>query len=58
MVAEREKEKAALEKERRVQEAVLRIRKAYGNNALLKGLDFDEGATAIERNAQIGGHKA
>lgn len=58
VVAEREKEKAALEKERRVQEAVLRIRKAYGNNALLKGLDFDEGATAIERNAQIGGHKA
>ncbi len=58
VAAEREKENAALEKERRVQEAVLRIRKAYGNNALLKGLDFDEGATAIERNAQIGGHKA
>ena len=41
-----------------MQEAVLRIRKTYGNNALLKGLDFDDGATAMERNAQIGGHKA
>ena len=58
VVAEREKEKAALDKERKVQEAVLRIRKTYGNNALLKGLDFDDGATAMERNAQIGGHKA
>lgn len=58
VVAEREKEKAALDKERKVQEAVLRIRKTYGNNALLKGLDFDDGATAMERNVQIGGHKA
>lgn len=51
-------EKTALEKERRMQEAVLRIRKQFGKNAILKGLNFSEGATAISRNGQIGGHKA
>lgn len=53
-----EKEKKRLEKERRLQEARLSIRRRYGKNAILKGLNFDEGATAISRNAQIGGHKA
>ena len=51
-------EKAALEKERKMQEAVLRIKKRFGKNAILKGLNFEEGATAKERNQQIGGHKA
>ena len=51
--AERAKEFA---KERRMQEAVLRIKKSFGKNTILKGLDFDEGATARERNLQIGGH--
>lgn len=45
-------------KERRRQEAILAIKKKYGKNAILKGMNFDEGATAIERNAQVGGHKA
>ena len=45
-------------KERRRQEAILAIKKKYGKNAILKGMNFDEGATGIERNSQIGGHKA
>lgn len=52
----REEEDLALAKERRMQEAVLRIKKSFGKNTILKGLDFDEGATARERNMQIGGH--
>ena len=51
-------EDAALERERRRQEAVLRIRKKYGKNAILKGMNLEEGATAVDRNNQIGGHKA
>ena len=47
-----------LEKERRQQEAILSIRRRFGKNAILKGMDFEEGATARERNRQIGGHKA
>ena len=41
-----------------MQKAMLAIRARYGKNALLKGMDFKEGATAIDRNNQIGGHKA
>lgn len=52
---EDEKQKA---KERRMQEAMLAIKQRFGKNAILRGLNFDEGATAIERNKQIGGHKA
>jgi DNA polymerase V len=37
---------------------LLSIKKRYGKNAVLKGINFAEGATAIERNQQIGGHKA
>ena len=48
----------ALEKERRLEGAMLAVRKKYGANSLLKGLNFQEGATAIERNTQIGGHRA
>ncbi|MCD8117128.1 MAG: DNA methylase [Oscillospiraceae bacterium] len=47
-----------LARERRRQEAVLAIQKKYGKNAILKGTDLEEGATARERNRQIGGHKA
>jgi DNA polymerase V len=54
----RNEEKAALEKERKMQEAVLSIKKRFGKNAILKGLNYEEGATAKERNQQIGGHKA
>lgn len=53
---EREEEKAARERERRIQEAMLDIK--YGKNAILKGLSYQEGATGKERNRQIGGHKA
>ena len=51
-------EQAALEKERRMQEAQLRIKQRFGKNAILRGLNFEEGATARERNEQIGGHRA
>ena len=46
------------DKERRQQEAILEIRRKFGKNAILKGMNFEEGATAMERNKQIGGHKA
>ena len=49
---------AALQKENRKQKAMVEIRKKYGNNAILKGMNFKEGATAIDRNEQVGGHKA
>lgn len=55
---QREEEKAALAKERKMQEALLTIKKKFGKNAILKGLNFEEGATAKDRNQQIGGHKA
>lgn len=55
---QREEDEEALKRERRLQEAVLSIKKKYGKNAVLKGMNLTEGATAKERNAQIGGHKA
>ena len=51
-------EEAALERERRTQEAVLAIRQKLGKNMILKGMNLEEGATAQDRNQQIGGHKA
>ncbi len=53
-----EEEEQALKKERQLQQAVLEIKKRYGKNAVLKGMNLEEGATARERNHQIGGHKA
>ena len=55
---QREKEEADLDRERHMQEAMLSIKKKYGKNAILKGMNLQEGATAKDRNAQIGGHKA
>ncbi len=55
---ERELQKIALEKEHNLQKAVVGLKKKYGKNAVLKGMNFEEGATARERNRQIGGHKA
>lgn len=52
------KEEKDLEKERKMQEAMLEIKKKFGKNAILKGMNLQEGATAKERNSQIGGHKA
>jgi DNA polymerase V len=55
---QKQEEQARLDKERRLQEAQLKIKQRFGKNALLRGLNFEEGATAKERNSQIGGHKA
>ena len=58
---ERRKEqqlRTELAREKTLQKTVLEIKKRFGKNAILKGLNFDEGATAIERNKQIGGHAA
>ena len=51
-------DRAELAKEQRANEAVIAIKKRYGKNAILKGINFEEGATGRERNRQIGGHKA
>ena len=51
-------EKSELEKEKRTQQSIIKIKKKYGKNAILKGMNFEEGATMKERNNQIGGHKA
>ena len=53
---ERKAEEEMLAKERRRQEAVLQIKKKFGKNAILKGLNYADGATQRERNQQIGGH--
>ena len=55
---ERKAREERLARERRLQEAVLSVKKKYGKNAILKGMNLQEGATAVERNRQIGGHKA
>ena len=49
---------AELEKERKARQAMLDIRKKFGKNAILKGMDLVEGATTMERNRQIGGHRS
>ena len=53
-----QQEKERLEKEKHLQEAMLRVKSKYGKNAILKAADLQEGATTIDRNRQIGGHKA
>ncbi len=55
---ERRREEAALEKEKKAQKAMLDIKQKFGKNAVLRGMNLQEGATAIQRNSQIGGHKA
>lgn len=56
--AKKSEEDAALAREKKIQQAVLSIKKKYGKNAILKGTSLEEGATTIDRNNQIGGHKA
>jgi DNA polymerase V len=51
-------EKRAEEKEKRVQKTLIEIKNKYGKNAIVKGMNLEEGATAMERNKQVGGHKA
>ena len=53
----RKQDKKREEDERQIQKAMLDIKKKYGKNAILKGMNFEEGGTTIERNGQIGGHK-
>ena len=55
---QREKENAESEREKRMQNTILNIKKKFGKNAILKGMNLQEGATAKDRNNQIGGHKA
>ena len=55
---QRAEEQARLEREDRIQQATLHIKKKFGKNALVKGMDLQEDATTIARNGQIGGHKA
>ncbi len=55
---EKQKEEEVLKKERALQEAILSVKSRYGKNAILKGMNLEEGATTMERNNQIGGHKA
>ncbi|MDR7869752.1 MAG: DNA methylase [Tissierellaceae bacterium] len=54
----KEEEEAELIRERKMQETILEIKKKYGKNAIIKGMNLEEGATTLERNKQIGGHKA
>lgn len=55
---EQKEEEERLFKERKLQEAMLSVKKKFGKNAILKGMNLQEGATTTERNRQIGGHKA
>ena len=55
---DRRKDEEAREREKKMQKAVLEIQKKFGKNAVLKGMSLQDGATARERNGQIGGHKA
>ena len=54
-ILQREYEKLA--KEKNIQKAIIEIKNKYGKNAIIKAMDLEEDATAIERNGQIGGHK-
>ena len=54
----REAEQTALDKEKRMQQAMLSIKKKYGKSSVMKGMNLEEGATTLDRNEQIGGHKA
>lgn len=54
----REEEAAADERERGLQKAMIALQSRFGKNAVLKGMNLQEDATTIERNGQVGGHKA
>ena len=56
--AKQAQEQVELEREKKMQQAMLTIKKKFGKNAILKGMNLEDGATAMDRNAQIGGHKA
>ncbi len=54
---EREERDRMEEREKNMQKAILEIKKKFGKNAVLRGMNFEEGATTIERNGEVGGHK-
>ncbi len=54
----KEDEEAELKREKKMQQAILEIKKKHGKNAILKGMNLEKGATTVDRNRQIGGHKA
>lgn len=54
----RQKEETLLKKEKKIQKALITVKKKYGKNAILKGMNLIEGATAKDRNRQIGGHRS
>ena len=56
--AERERENTALKRENNMQKAIIELKNKYGKNAVLRGMNLEEGATTISRNKQIGGHRA
>ena len=56
--ARKQEEQAMLEKERKMQQALVGIRGKFGKNAILRGMNLEQGATTRDRNTQIGGHKA
>lgn len=57
MKKKKEEEEAELTREKKMQETILEIKKKFGKNAIIKGMNLEEGATTLERNKQIGGHK-
>ena len=56
--AEKDREQTEIAREKKLQQTMLTIKKRFGKNAILKGMNLEEGATAKDRNRQIGGHKA
>ena len=55
--SEVQKKREKEHKDHELQKSILNIKKKYGKNAILKGMNFQEGATTIDRNSQVGGHK-
>ena len=58
LAREKENEKKLREREKSMQTTLLHLKKKYGKNAVFKGMNLLEGATALDRNRQIGGHRA
>lgn len=58
IIRQKAAEEKELERERKMQQATLKLQERYGKNVILKGMNLQQGATTIERNRQIGGHKA
>lgn len=56
--AKKEEEESELDREKKVQRTMIEIKKKFGKNAIIKGMNLEQSATTVERNSQIGGHKA